>query len=137
MIPALRILKEAIEATPLTQKDIDSVKNALIGIYKSRGFDLVFSRHFVERVNDHRNGKQITVGELITILNASIKMHGKAMMMMPHEAEGVIKDANSKINLMIAIEHNARTGLCELRTKSCIRKANFRPNNPRDKVFNI
>jgi hypothetical protein len=137
MIPALRILYEAIEATPLTQKDLDTIQKALEGIYKSRGFDLVYSRHFIERVNDWRNGKQITIGELITILNASIKIHGKALMMMPHEAEGIIKDANSKINLMVAIEHNSRTGLCELRIKSCYRKVNFRANNPRDKIFNI
>ena len=51
-------------ASEVTQTQIDALERVLDRVFKEVGIDVEFSRHFVDRVNDERNKKQITVQEL-------------------------------------------------------------------------
>ena len=51
----------------------------LIGFFAKVGIDVEFTRHFVDRVNDERNKKQISVAELVRIFNKAYQKHGKAI----------------------------------------------------------
>ena len=48
-----------------------------IDCMRSIGIDVEFTRHFLDRVNDSRNKKQITVAELIRMFKQSYKKFGR------------------------------------------------------------
>ena len=60
-------------SSKLTVKDLDTVEKYADKLYKSLGVDVEFTRHFLDRVNDARNIKQITIAELIVCSNNHIK----------------------------------------------------------------
>ena len=45
--------------------------------YMHIGVDVEFTRHFMQRVNDPRNKKQITPAELTRLFKQSYKKYGK------------------------------------------------------------
>ena len=57
----------------LTKADLDNVEKYADRLYKSVGIDVEFTRHFLDRVNDARNKKQITVAEIIRLFKQSYK----------------------------------------------------------------
>ena len=61
----------------LTKSDLDNVEKYADRLYKAVGVDVEFTRHFLDRVNDARNKKQITMAELIRFLSDPFKKHGK------------------------------------------------------------
>ena len=46
---------------PVTQIQIDALERVLDKVFGQVGIDVEFTRHFLDRVNDERNMKQITV----------------------------------------------------------------------------
>ena len=51
----------------ITQSDLDQVEKYADRLFAALGIDVEFTRHFMDRVNDARNIKQITVAELIRL----------------------------------------------------------------------
>lgn len=133
----IQILKEAALGQVVTANDISNVKKALDALFKNLGMDVQFTKHFEERCNDARNGKQITVAELLYIFRMAYQKFGPRFAQMPSRSEGVIKDANSMINIPVGFTYNPSSKMLELRVITIMRKRNFVPNNSRDPVFNI
>ena len=50
--------------TPVTQPQLDALEKVLDRVFSQLGIDVEFTRHFLDRVNDERNIKQITLSEL-------------------------------------------------------------------------
>ena len=48
----------------VTQADIDQLEVFADRLFAKVGIDVEFTRHFLDRVNDERNVKQITMSEL-------------------------------------------------------------------------
>ena len=65
--------KYVLTEQELTKQDLDSIEKYADSLYKSVGIDVEFTRHFLDRVNDARNKKQITVAELIRLFKQSYK----------------------------------------------------------------
>ena len=59
MIKLKHLLNEIV-----TQSDLNNVESYLDRLFAAVGIDIEFSSHFVARVNDIRNRKQISVDEL-------------------------------------------------------------------------
>ena len=60
----------------ITKSDLDQLEkyaDRLFGV----GIDVEFTRHFLDRVNDERNKKQITTAELTRLFKQSFKKYGK------------------------------------------------------------
>ena len=57
----------------LSKSDLDGVEKYADRLYAAAGIDVEFTRHFLDRVNDRRNKKQITVAELIRMFKQSYK----------------------------------------------------------------
>ena len=55
------------DTMPVTQGDLQKLEDYADRLFSRVGIDVAFTRHFLDRVNDERNQKQITVGELIRI----------------------------------------------------------------------
>ena len=96
-------------------------------MFASLGIDVEFTRHFLDRVNDQRNVKQITSAELIRLFKQSFKKHGKTIAKLGPDAEAVINDMKTDINMPFVL--NLKGGELELVAKTVMRKKNFKSSD--------
>ena len=61
----------------ITQSDLDQVEKYADRLFASLKIDVEFTKHFMDRVNDARNLKQITVAELIRLFKQAYRRYGK------------------------------------------------------------
>lgn len=112
----------------ITKSDLDAVEKYADKIFAKVGIDVEFTRHFLDRVNDERNKKQITSAELTRLFKQTYAKHGKKIPSMGPDAEAVIKDMRTDINMPFVL--NFKNGELELVAKTIMRKKNFKTPNP-------
>ena len=120
-------LNAAAGDAQLTKQDLDTVEKYADKLYKSVGIDVEFTRHFLDRVNDARNKKQITVSELIRMFKQSRKMHGKKIAQLGPDAEAVLNDMQTDINMPFVLKWDGKE--LDLVAKTVMRKPNFATSN--------
>jgi hypothetical protein len=113
----------------ITQADLKSLETYLDRLFASLNIDVSFTRHFLDRVNDARNIKQITFGELVRIFKQTYKKWGKRISQMGSNIEAVLKDLSTNINVPFVLNWNDREKELELIAKTVMRKNNFQTSN--------
>ena len=88
----------------ITQSDLDQVEKYADRLFAALGIDVEFTRHFMDRVNDARNIKQITVAELIRLFKQAHRRYGKKIAKMTDQANAVINDMKTDINMPFVID---------------------------------
>ena len=63
----------------VTRSDLSQIEKYADKIFAKVGIDVEFTRHFVDRVNDERNKRQISPAELVRIFNKTYQKHGKTL----------------------------------------------------------
>ena len=111
----------------ITKKDLDAVEKYADKLYKSVGVDVEFTRHFLDRVNDARNKKQITVAELIRLFKQSYKKYGKKIAQLGPDAEAVLNDMQTDVNMPFALKWDGNE--LDLVAKTVMRKKDFATSN--------
>ena len=114
-------------SSQLTAKDLDTVEKYADNLYKSLGVDIAFTRHFLDRVNDTRNIKQITVAELIRLFKQSYKKYGKQIPKLGNDAQAVLNDIKTDINMPFVLKWDGKE--LELIAKTIMRKKDFKTSN--------
>jgi len=107
----------------ITQSDIDQIEKYADRLFASLDIDVEFTRHFMDRVNDARNIKQITVAELIRLFKQAYRRYGKKIAKLPDQANAVINDMKTNINLPFVLKY--KKDEIELVAKTVMRKKNF------------
>ena len=107
----------------ITKSDLDQVEKYADKLFAAVGIDVEFTRHFMDRVNDARNMKQITSSELVRLFKQSYKKYGKKIAKMSDDANAVINDMKTDINMPFVLNH--KKGEIELVAKTVMRKKNF------------
>jgi len=117
--------------TPVQDSDMKSIEVYANNLLKANGFYLRFSSHFKERVNDERNGAQITKQEITTLLNKAVKKYPKLFLNVPKtgEKEIVFTDRETSLNIPAIIRWSPRRNQNELFFKTIMRKKNFQSSN--------
>ena len=113
----------ANEEKKITQSESDQIQKYAERLFASLKIDIQFSRHFMDRVNDARNIKQITVAELILLFKQAYRRYGKKISKMPDDANAVIHDMKTDINMPFVLNH--KKSEIELVAKTVMRKKNF------------
>mgnify|MGYP001181156102 FL=1 len=113
----------------LTKADLDNVEKYADRLYKSVGIDVEFTRHFLDRVNDVRNKKQITMAELIRMFKQSYKKHGKKIAQLGPDAEAVLNDMQTDVNMPFVLKWDGKE--LDLVAKTVMRKKSFATSNPK------
>ena len=121
--PVNEIIKEDI-----TKSQLDSIEKYADGLFNKLGIDIEFTKHFLERVNDKRNIKPITVAELIGMFKRLYKKHGKPLSKLDDDLTAVVKDFNNNINIPFAI--NVTDDDIEMYAKTVMRKKDFKTSTP-------
>ena len=114
---------------PVTQIQLNALEKALDKVFAQVGIDVEFTRHFIDRVNDERNGKQITLGELGQLFKKEFIRFGKPIAQMGPNQEAVLKDLSSDINVPFALVWDRENQELDLIAKTVMRKKDFRTTN--------
>ena len=109
------------------KSDLDQLERYADRLFASLGIDVEFTKHFLDRVNDERNVKQITPSELTRLFKQSYKKHGKTIAKLGADAEAVINDMKTDINMPFVL--NLKGGELELVAKTVMRKKDFKTPN--------
>ena len=118
----------------VTQQQLDTLEKKLDKLFAVHKVDIEFTRHFVDRVNDARNKKDITIPELQDLFNKTFQKFGKKISNQKDGFEAVLNDLNTDINVPFAINYNRRTKEVELNSKTVMRKKNFKTPDKKMKV---
>ena len=119
----------AADEKEVKKSDLDQIEKYADKIFASLGIDVEFTRHFLDRVNDSRNVKQITPAELTRLFKQSYKKYGKKIAKLGPDAEAVINDMKTNINMPFVL--NLKRGELELVAKTVMRKKNFQTSGPK------
>ena len=118
-------IREIVEA--ITQPELDQVERFADALWGKLGIDVEFTKHFMDRVNDERNGKPIGTAELIRLFKKEYEKNGKAISAINND-EAVMKDLLTSINLPFVVK-DTRQGK-QLVAKTVMRKPEFRTPDP-------
>ena len=117
----------------ITKSDLDQVEKYADRLFKAVGIDVEFTRHFLDRVNDERNKKPITSAELIRLFRLTYKKYGKKIPKMGADAQAVIHDMETDVNLPFVLNLD-RSGMLDLVAKTVMRKKDFKTSNQKLEV---
>jgi hypothetical protein len=117
-------LNEEVSSSQL--KDLETYLDKL---FDALGIDISFTRHFLDRVNDPRNGKPITTDELQLLFRKAIQKYGKKIPALGPDAEAVLNDMKSQINLPFVLKWDSQNQELDLVAKTVMRKKNFMTTN--------
>ena len=109
------------------KSDLDQLERYADRLFASLGIDVEFTKHFLDRVNDERNVKQITPSELTRLFKQTYKKHGKTIAKLGPDAEAVVNDMKTDINMPFVL--NLKGGELELVAKTVMRKKDFKTSN--------
>jgi hypothetical protein len=114
----------------ISQSDLSQLERFADKLFAKVGIDIEFTKHFLDRVNDERNKKQITMSELTRLFKQEFKRWGKPIAQMGPDAEAVMKDLSTDINMPFALKWDRENQELDLVAKSVMRKPNFKTSNP-------
>jgi len=118
---------EYLNEKTVTKQDLEGIEKYADRLYKAVGIDVEFTRHFLDRVNDARNKKDITVSELVRLFKQSFKKYGKKIASLGPDAEAVLTDMQTDVNMPFVLKWNGKE--LELIAKTVMRKTNFATSN--------
>lgn len=113
----------------ITPSDLEALETFADRIFGKVGIDVEFTRHFLDRVNDERNGKQITASELTRLFKQEYKKWGQPIAQMGPDAEAVMKDLATDINMPFALVWDKENEELDLIVKTVMRKKDFKTSN--------
>ena len=113
----------------ITSSDLEALETFADRIFGKVGIDVEFTRHFLDRVNDERNGEQITGSELTRLFKQEYKRWGKPIAQMGPDAEAVMKDLATDINMPFALRWDRENDELDLIVKTVMRKKDFKTSN--------
>ena len=112
----------------ITKSQLDALEVYADNLFAKLGIDIEFTRHFLDRVNDRRNIKPISIPELMGMFKRLHKKHGKPLSKIDNDFDAVVKDFNNNINIPFAI--NVTPEDIELVAKTIMRKKDFKTSTP-------
>ena len=123
-------LNEGPESAPITQGDLQQIENYADRLFAKVGIDVEFTQHFLDRVNDERNKKQINMAELTRLFKQEFKKYGKKIAQLGPGAEAVMKDMRTDVNMPFVLQWDKNNQELDLVAKTIMRKKNFRTPDP-------
>jgi hypothetical protein len=117
----------------LTTDELSDLEKFADSLFQELGVDVVFTKHFKERVNDARNGRPITYTELKNMFLKAYLRAGQYISELPAETEAVIKDMSSNLNSPFIIHDSPGDDSDvdhDMVMKTIMRKERFMSNNP-------
>lgn len=124
-----QVLKEYV-----SRSDLQSVENYADSIFSDVGIDVAFTKHFLDRVNDPRNIRDITPEELKALYAKAREKYGNTLSKLPPGSERVVNDTQTDINVPVAIGWDGKSPDKDMVAKTVMRKKNFKTSETSPKL---
>lgn len=136
MLRFKQFVVEAETCPILTVEHMKAFEKFVDKMFEKFNIDFEFTKHFRERMTDSRNDPCIDMKELAAMIQKIYKkyQHGEKSLNKFVDAEAVVKDIQSDLNMPIAVEYNRDKDELEVIAKTIMRKKNFSTPNPVLKV---
>lgn len=119
------------EGSVITKTQLQRIEQYADRFFKEFGIDINFgSNHFFQRLNDPRNITQISSDELRNVFRKASIKHGYKLAGLNPNAEGVLKDMESDINVPFIMKWDKENQEIDLIPKTIMRKSNFKSSTP-------
>jgi len=118
----------------ISKSHLNEIEAFLDNLFKKVNLDIEFTNHFFERLNDPRNGKNITGMELVQIFQKVFDNFSKEIALKPDDFEGVLKDLSTNLNIPFVLNYDEKEGDIDLVAKTIMRKHNFRTSSRQYRV---
>ena len=93
----------------LDQRDFRELEEFADDLFSELGLDIVFTKHFKDRVNDWRESKRpITYEELEKFFVHAYQSAGQTLSRLPHNKEVVLRDSWSRLNSPVIMKKRGR-----------------------------
>ena len=123
------LITEAQLNEALSNDQIAQIEKYADKLFSALNMDVEFGRHFKERLNDPRNQKDITSGEMIRIFRETYKKYGKKIAQWGADAQAVVKDMVADLNIPFMLKWDNRNQELDLVPKTVMRKKDFHTPN--------
>ena len=136
-INAMKKKTKKMNESTIQKVDIAQLEKFADRLFGKVGIDVEFTRHFMDRVNDIRNQKPITMSELTRLFKQEYKRWGKPIAQMGPDSQAVMKDLQTDINLPFVLKWDEENKELDLIAKTVMRKADFKTPNKEFPVEDI
>lgn len=128
MLTFVKYLNERIIDEPISKTQLNILERALDKLFAKHNIDVVFTKHFFDRLNDARNKIQITIAELSNIFKDTFNKYAKKMSKVGggKPIEELIKSISTDINIPIVLKWDKHNKEVDLITKTIMRKKGFK-----------
>jgi len=113
----------------VTNAELRKLETLLDQLFDKIGVDIVFTRHFMDRVNDVRNSREIEIEELRDIFLKAYRKYSTYFPKMRPDIEAVLTDLQSQLNIPFVMKWDKRNSEFDLVSKTVMRKKNFKTSN--------
>lgn len=122
---------EADACPILTVEHMKAFEKFVDKMFEKFDIDFEFTKHFRERMTDSRNDPCIDMKELASMIQKIYKKYqnGEKSLNKFVDAEAVIKDMQSNLNMPIAVEYDRKNDDLIVIAKTVMRKKNFSTPN--------
>lgn len=129
-----RVMEQLSDDPVVTREQLKWLERELDSMFNKVGLDVEFTKHFLDRVNDPRNKKQITVSELSSIFTKTLHRFGDALAKSKSGLEAVMRDIKTNIHIPFVLHWNASKSEMEIISKTVMRKREFKSST---KVYSV
>ena len=136
MLRFKQFVTEAESCPILTTAHMKAFEQFVDKMFAKFNIDFDFTKHFRERMTDSRNDPCIDMKELAGMIQKIYKKYqnGEKSLSKFVDAEAVIKDMQTDLNMPIAVEYDRKSDDLVVIAKTIMRKKNFRTPSPEIKV---
>jgi homoserine dehydrogenase len=123
-IKSFKEYHEDLTEGKITQQHLDAIETYADDLFKKVNVDINFTKHFLERVNDERNKRQISMKELTRLFREAYKKYGKSIPKLGKDAEAVLNDMTTDVNMPFILKWDGNE--FDLVAKTVMRKKDFK-----------
>ena len=119
------------QSPTISPQQLSELETYIDRLFAVVNLDIEFTRHFKQRMNDARNKNPITIFELQRMFKkVHRQMHkGEDLVSLGADAEAVLKDLASNINIPFVIKWDKENSEFDLIAKTIMRKPDFKTSN--------
>lgn len=114
----------------ISRDELKALEDYADYLFSKLGIDVVFTKHFKDRINDARSGRPISYEEMAEFFKRAYHQAGEEISELPVGVSAILKDIFSKINVPFIVQDDIKNKEHDLVLKTVIRKSNFRSLDP-------
>jgi len=124
----IELIEQSNTCDLVSRKHIQAFEKFVDRMFEKYKIDFEFTRHFGERLGDDRNDPCIKMAEVASLIKKIYAKQGRPLKSQKN-AEVVIKDMQSDLNMPIVVKYDPRNDEFDVVAKTIMRKKNFKTPN--------